>query len=201
MNVIIKSFSFIFHPIFMPLLGLGLYFWKSPKYFSPEVIRLKFFSIFILTIALPFLFYSILKTLGKAQSIFLKSSKERIIPLIINAMIILIIIKKILPSHQIIELYYFFVGALISNLSCLILAILRYKASIHMIAISGVLSFLIALALHFRLNIIENLAILSIITGAVGSSRLILNAHTGKEIFIGTLIGLMPQLTLLGYWL
>lgn len=201
MNGIIKSISFIFHPIFMPLLGLCFYFWKSPRFFPQDLIRAKLISVVILTVVLPLLIYSLLKTLGKTKSIYLKTTKERILPLIINAAITFLIIKRVLPNNQIIELYYFFIGILISTLSCLILAYLEHKASIHMIAISGVFTFAIALSLHFSININGSLALFAIITGAVASSRLSLEAHTTIEIVIGILIGVAPQFFLLGYWL
>ncbi len=201
MNGIIKSISFIFHPIFMPLFGLCFYFWKSPKFFPQDLIRAKFISILILTVILPVLIYLLLKTLGKVKSVYLKTTQERILPLLINATITFLVIKRVLPSSQIIELYYFFIGILISTMSCLLLAYLEYKASIHMIAISGVFTFAIALALHFSININGSLSLFAIITGAVATSRLSLKAHTTKEILIGTLIGVAPQFTLLGYWL
>jgi len=201
MNGIIKSISVIFHPLIMPLLGLSFYFWKSPKFYPQELVRAKFIAILILTIILPVLVYSLLKTLGKAKTVHLKTTQERILPLIINAAIVFLIIKRVLPDNQIIELYYFFVGILISTLSCLILAYLEYKASIHMIAISGVFTFTIALALHFSINLNTSLALFAVITGAIATSRLVMGAHTVKELLIGTLIGAAPQFSLLGYWL
>ncbi len=201
MNGIIKSISFIFHPILMPLIGLCFYFWKSPKFFPQELIRTKLISILILTVILPILIYHLLKTLGKAKSIYLKTAQERILPLLINAIITILIINRVFPSSLIIELYYFFLGILISTMSCLIFAYLDYKVSIHMIAISGVFTFAIALALHFSINLNGSLSLFAIITGAIGTSRLALEAHTTKELVIGTLIGFAPQFSLLGYWL
>ena len=143
MDRILKSISFIFHPLIMPLLGVLFYFSKSPRFIPYDIIQAKIISIFILTIILPVLLFFLLKTLGKANSIYLENTQERIYPLILNCVVILIVLQRILSPSQLIELYYFFVGILISSMTCLILAIFNFKASIHMISVSGVFMFFI----------------------------------------------------------
>ena len=200
-NKLLKSISFIFHPLLMPLVGILLYFSKSPRYFPVQIIKAKLISLAILTIILPILIFYLLKTLGKAKSIYLSTTKERILPLALNCIIILIIIVRLFPSSEIIELYFFFVGILLSTLACLILVLLKFKASIHMVAIAGVLMFAIALSIHFSININGSLAILTILAGAVATSRLHLKAHTYRELVIGFFIGFIPQLLMINYWL
>lgn len=200
-NQLIKSISFIFHPILMPMLGVVFYFSKTPRFIPGEIVQAKVFSILILTIVLPILTYYLLKTIGRARSIYMNEPKERIIPLFLNCLIVLLIILKVFPSAEVIELYYFFIGVLISTFCCLILAFFDFKASIHMIAVSGVYMFFIALSMHFSININGTLALMAILTGAIASSRLQFKAHTYIELFIGILIGVIPQLTLITYWL
>ncbi|WJJ96810.1 hypothetical protein [Algibacter luteus] len=201
MDKLLKSISYIFHPLIMPLLGVIFYFSKSPRYIPLDIIQAKVISLFILTIILPILLYFLLKTIGIVNTINLKSTKERIYPLILNGIVILIVLQRILTPSQAIELYFFFIGILISNMACLILAILKFKASIHMIAISGVFMFFIALSIHFSININGTLALMSIIMGAIATSRLHLKAHTSIELIIGVFIGILPQLILVNYWL
>lgn len=201
MHWLLKSISFIFHPIIMPLLGVIFYFSKSPRYIPLEVMQAKIISLTILTIILPILLYFLLKTIGKTDSIYLKTTKERIIPLSLNIIISILIILRVLPSYQIIELYFFFIGILISTIICLVLAILNFKASIHMIGISGVLMFAIAISIHFGKNLNGSLALFCLIAGAIATSRLHLKAHTNVELIFGFCIGLFPQLSILSYWL
>ena len=118
MNFFLKSISILFHPIFMPLLGVAFYFSKSPRYIPTQIIQTKIISIIILTIILPILLFSVLKTLKKVNSIYLKTTRERIIPLTVNCIILLLIIRKIFPQNDILELYFFFIGILITSLSC-----------------------------------------------------------------------------------
>jgi hypothetical protein len=201
MDKLLKSISYIFHPLMMPILGVIFYFYKSPRFTPLEIIQAKLISLFILTVILPILLYFLLKTLGRVKSIQLNTTKERIMPLLLNCIIILIVLQRIIKPSQAIELYFFFVGILISNMACLMLSILKFKASIHMIGVSGLFMFFIALSIHFSININGTLIIMAIIIGSVATSRLHLKAHTSKELIIGIFIGFIPQLILVPYWL
>ena len=201
MDRLLKSISYVFHPLIMPLLGVIFYFSKSPRYIPLDIIQAKMVSLFILTVILPILLYLLLKTVGVVNTINLETTKERIYPLLLNGIVILIVLQRILTPTQAIELYFFFVGILISNMACLLLVIMKFKASIHMIAVSGLFMFFIALSIHFSININGTLALMCIIMGAIATSRLHLKAHTYKELILGVFIGFMPQLILVSYWL
>ncbi|KAA5828219.1 hypothetical protein FPF71_02445 [Algibacter amylolyticus] len=185
----------------MPLFGVVYYFSISPRYFPEEIIQAKFVALFILTIILPLLLYLILKLIGIVNTVNLETTKERIYPLLLNSVVVIIVLKKILTPSQSPELYFFFVGILISNIACLLLAVMKFKASIHMIAITGVFMFFIALSIHFSINLNDTLIFMAVSTGAVATSRLHLKAHSYIELIIGSFIGLIPQLILVTYWL
>ncbi|RKE99037.1 hypothetical protein [Ichthyenterobacterium magnum] len=201
LNHILKSISYIFHPLIMPLLGVIFYFSKTPRFIPLPVIKAKLISVSILTIILPILLFYLLKTLHKVESIHLENAKERIIPLFLNSIIIVLVFSRVLTQNEIPELYFFFIGILISTLTCLALAYAKFKASIHMIASAGFFMFAIAISIHFKININGTIALMCIILGAIASSRLHLKAHTVPELIIGFFIGLLPQLILLNYWL
>jgi len=201
MHTILKSISYVFHPLLMPILGVIFYFSKTPRFIPEEIIKAKMVSLFILTVILPILLYYLLKTLKKVESISLETTQERIIPLILNAFIVFLVLKRVFPENEVVELYYFFVGVLFSTLSCLFLALLKFKVSIHMIAIGGVFMFFIALSMHFSININGTIAILFVVTGAIATSRLYMKAHNYPELIIGFFLGLIPQVLVLNYWL
>lgn len=200
-DFLLRTISFVFHPLIMPLLGVIFYFSKTPRFIPDPIVKGKILSIVILTVILPLLLFYLLKTLNKVNSIYLKTTKERILPLLLNCGIVLVILLRVFPYFEILELYYFFVGILCSTLACLILAILKVKASIHMIAASGFFMFAIAIGIHFQININGTIALTTIILGAIATSRLHLQAHNGSELIIGMFLGIMPQVILLNYWL
>ena len=200
-HYLLKSISYIFHPLIMPLLGLIFYFSKTPRFIPDPVIKAKVFSISILTVILPILLYFLLKTIKQVESLELKTSKERITPLILNILILVLILKRVLPYDEIPELYYFYLGILFSSLTCLFLAFFKFKASIHMIGSAGFFMFALALSIHFKININGTIALMCVIIGAIATSRLHLKAHTNAELLIGFFVGLLPQVVLLNYWL
>lgn len=201
MNQLLKSISYIFHPLLMPLLGIVFYFSKTPRFVPESIMKAKVFSITILTIVLPILLFYLLRTINKVDTFHLETVKERRIPLLINSVIIVLILIRVLPHDEIPELYFFFIGILISNITCFALALAKFKASIHMIASAGFFMFAIAVAIHFKININGTIALMCVILGAIATSRLHMKAHTTIELFAGFFVGLMPQLILLNYWM
>jgi len=200
-NRILTSISYIFHPLIMPLAGVIFYFRETPKFFPKEVIYAKLISVFILTFVLPILLFFLLKTIGKVETIHLSSTKERAIPLAIYSVILLLVLQRVINYDEVSELYYFFLGILISTLSCFIMVLLKIKASIHMIAVSGLFMFFVALSIHYSSNFNGILVLMSIVIGAVATSRLHLKAHNYKELLLGLFIGIIPQLMLVNKWL
>ena len=185
----------------MPTIGVVFYFSKAPRFIPENVMQAKVFALVLLTVVLPILLFFLLKSINRVKSIHLESARERVIPLALYLIILYLIIDRVLPANELIELYYFIVGIMGSTLACLMLAIMKYKASIHMIAAGGVLMYFIALSVYFQINIIGSIALIIVITGAVASSRLHLRAHNPAELIIGFLIGMIPQLITLNYWL
>lgn len=200
-NFVLRAISFVFHPLIMPLLGVLFYMSKSPRFIPENISYAKIFSTIILTFILPILLFFLLKTINKVDSIYLRSTRERIIPLFLNCVITALILWRVFPPSEIPELYYFFVGILCSSLACFILVIFKIKASIHMIAASGFFMFAIAVGVHFKININGTIALMMIILGAIATSRLHLKAHTNSELVIGLFTGMFPQLILLQFWL
>ncbi len=201
MKTFLKSFSYIFHPLFMPMLGVVLYFWITPKFVPEPFLYAKILALVILTIVVPLLFYFLLRNLKMASSVFLSDVNERRIPLLCNIVLTLTILKIIINGYEFPELYYFFIGILLSSAVSFIMVLLRFKVSLHMVGICGVIMFIIGLSLHYSSNLLLFIALLIFAAGASASSRLQASAHTNAELIIGVLVGLIPQLAILYIWL
>ncbi|MDT0539168.1 MULTISPECIES: hypothetical protein [Croceitalea] len=201
MKVLLKSFSYVFHPLFIPIGGTVAYFLVTPKYSSLEIQSGNILPIFILTVIIPIIFFFILKNLGLIGSIFAPTLAERKYPLYISIILYLMILYKVIPQNYINELYFFFVGLVIASVSILLLLFLKIKASIHLMGMGSLLLFLFGLSIHFETNITFAIAIFTICTGLVATSRLFMNAHSRAELLIGILIGICSQLFMLKYWL
>lgn len=201
MNAFLRSFSYIFHPLFIPIGGTLAYFLITPKFISLEQQSGNILPIFILTVIIPIIFFFILKNLGLISSVFAPSIKERRYPLIIGILLNLMVAYKVIPQNYIQEIYFFFIGLIIALGAVLLLLFFKVKSSIHLLGMSSLTMFLIGLSIHFEINITFAIALLTICTGLVATSRLYMKAHTKTELLIGMLLGFTSQLVMLSYWL
>lgn len=201
MRFLLKSASFIFHPLWIPLAGSLLYFLLTPRFFPQEVIQAKLLAISILTIFIPVVFYFLLKNLGKAQSIFLEDVKERKWPLLFFAILITMVLNQIINAYNYAALYYFFVGILFSTLLAFTLVLVRFKASLHTMGLSGLMVFLIGVSWNFKINLTYTISFLILALGLTASSRIYYKAHSFKELFLGLICGAIPQAVVLYFWL
>ena len=70
-----------------------------------------------------------------------------------------------------------------------------------MVGMGSFLMFLIALSMHFEINIIIAISLFTLLTGILATARLYLNGHTRAEVLIGFLIGFTSQLLTIKFWL
>ncbi|UOB19033.1 hypothetical protein [Abyssalbus ytuae] len=193
--------SFLFHPLVMPLSGVIIYFLVSPKYVSLDIQKRLFFSILILTVFIPIVFFFLLKNVGLIKSLELREIKERKLPLLVYIIINAVIVFKIISKGFSIELHFFFVGIVGTLTSCLMLTFLDFKVSLHMTGISALTIFVIGLSFHFQKNLTPWISILLLAVGAVASARLYLKAHNNAEVWVGFFVGAVTQILAFNYWL
>lgn len=171
------------------------------RYFTPFLYLILFLQIIIITFLLPLAFFYLLKTFGKIESIMLSDISQRKIPLLMQIMLFVILIQKSITPDRFPSLYFFFVGGLITTIFAFLLLFVKVKASLHMIGISSLTVFIIGLSIHSQINTISLVAFFMIMNGVVASSRLVMEAHSKKELLIGFLCGVIPQIALLYFWL
>ena len=201
MKKILPFFSYIFHPIFIPVFTALFYFFFYDSYYTNPEIYFAIFQIVIITILLPILFFFVLRTAGQVDSIMISEISQRKIPLVIQCFLTILLVRKSITLDHFPEFHFFFLGGLLSTVLALILLLFRIKASLHMVAISALTIFFIGLSIHNQTRNINGIAFLVLMNGFVASSRLEMKAHTPKELVIGLLLGIIPQMLLLGFWL
>ncbi|MFN3753046.1 hypothetical protein [Flavobacterium sp.] len=201
MKKILPFFSYAFHPIFIPLLGTVFFVLLDARYFTLAQYLILFLQIVIITFLLPMAFFYLLRTFGKIDNIMLSDISHRKIPLLLHIVLLSILIQKSITVDRFPSLYFFFLGGIMSAIFAFLLLYAKIKASIHMIGISALTIFIIGLSLKNEINTINLVAFFIILNGLVASSRLVMKAHTNKELLIGFLCGVLPQIGLLYVWL
>ncbi len=201
MKKILPFFSYLFHPIFIPIVGTLFYIFFSANYYTNEHYLLLLLQVIIITFFLPLSFFYLLRTFGKVDNVMLSDISQRKTPLLMQIALTFILINKSITLDRFPELFFFFLGAICSTIVAYVLLFFKIKASIHLIAISALCFFVIGLSVHFELNSTILIAILFFLTGIIATSRLIMKAHSLNEVVIGFLAGMLPQLFFWYFWL
>lgn len=198
---ILPVFSYIFHPIFVSIYGALFYFLVTRSFFYDSQIYVTLIQVVILTLLLPLSIYFLFRSLGVVTSFTEATLKERQMPIAVQAILLLVLLKFSISKEITTELFYFFLGGLISSILVLASVILKFKASLHMIGISALTAFVYGLSSYYQLPFVNLFAFCIVCMGLVASSRLYMKAHTYPELLVGIIIGLTPQLFLYRYWL
>jgi hypothetical protein len=200
MKKLLQAFSYIFHPIFIPAYATLFYFLITRSQFYQLKIWFVFMQVLILTVFLPISIFYLLRSLGHIK-LKVPTPKELRLMLAIYALLLLFLIKYTLSVFIVPEIYYYFVGLLISTVLALLLHFLNHKASLHMLFIASLTLFIVSISGYYHLQFINLIAFFVVCTGIVGSSRLQARAHSFGEVILGALLGIIPQVGLWFIWL
>ena len=188
-----KLISYIIHPIVIPVIGTIIYFMILPKHTTRQMELLIITSVFIGTYVIPLFFLLTLKSSKVIASLHLENTQERKFPIMFFISISFLISTLLKKIPSIMELSLFFYGMTLSLVVVYLLLYLKFKASLHMIGISGLLGFIIFFSYEFQINLLLFIAFLFLLAGFIASSRLKLKAHNLKEIYWGAFIGIISE--------
>jgi hypothetical protein len=198
---ILPLFSYILHPIFISMYATLFYLFCKGDIFTNQEKYYVLFQILIITILVPVLFFLLLRSTGHVSSVMVPETSQRKIPLVLQCFLYILLVKRSIIIARYPELHFFFLGALFSTILALVCSLFKIKASLHMMAISGLTIFVIGLNMHLQMQNPYWGALLILLTGVVASSRLEMEAHTPKELMIGLVLGVLPQVLFLYLWL
>lgn len=188
-----KFISYFFHPINFPIIGSVLYFLLIPEYIFKPQEYLILTVILIVTYVFPLLLLILLKRFKMIDSFHMVSIEERKFPILLFISISIFLGNWLYQSTivDILSLFYFGYGL---SLICLyVLLNYKLKISLHTAAIGGLIGFLIYFSYYYKINLIILLSVLFLISGFIATSRLRLQAHNSREVFLGFIIGLLSQ--------
>ncbi|MEL1242311.1 hypothetical protein [Flavobacterium flavipallidum] len=198
---IFPFFSYIFHPVFIPIYATLFYLFSNHSYFFNKEKYLVLLEVTVITFVIPILFFFLLRFTGRISSIMVPELSERKFPLVVQCFLLILLVKKSITLELYPELHFFILGALSSTLIALILLFANKKASLHMMGLSALTFFVFGLSMHHQSANSIMIIFLVLMNGLVASSRLIMGAHTPRELIYGVLIGSIPQILLLYLWL
>ena len=191
-------FSIIFHPLLMPTIGVYIIF-HSDLYFTYipfELKRIIYIIVFICTTVLPLSLMPFFIYQRIIHNIQMNRRRDRLIPLIITTIMYFFayfLLYK-LQTPEFVRLFML-AAAIIVFITCLLS--IKWKISAHMVGIGGLVGMIIALYSQVTGNLNFYLFTSIFVAGLVGASRLRLNVHNTRQVYIGLVIGLIPTLLIM----
>ncbi len=188
-----KLISYVLHPLLFSFMGSFLYLYLTPKHIVKQQEYIILLIVFISTYIIPILLLALLKRINLINDYHLRSIDERKFPVLFFIMLSFLI-GRAMTSIQIADLLAFsFFGVAFALSFTYLLFNIKVKTSLHTLGIGGVIGFVMVMSYEYQLNFNSIIAGLFIIAGLIGVSRLALNAHRPKEIYIGFLLGVVSQ--------
>lgn len=190
-------FSFIFHPLFIPVLATWFLAFVQPGYFTGVDPREKILTVIRVgynTIFYPALTILLLKALGFIKSIFLKTQRERIVPYIATNIFYfwMFLVFKNQPEVPVILTSFIF-GIFLTS-SAALLANIYFKISMHALGVGSLCGLILIIIFSaFSYSVFLTVMLTFIITGLVCTSRLIVSDHKPFDIYAGLIIGMICQ--------
>lgn len=183
--------SAIINPLVAPSLAFLILF-SLPAYFAlllPVRVKLMLLSVvFINTALLPLISMIMLKRIGLISSITLEVRGERLYPLLLGA-ILTYLTYFLLHRMSLPGAYSTFLFG--TTLVALLLLIItwKYPISIHLAALGGISGMLLGLQLRGMAPAIDWLALSILVSGMLGTARMLQNAHNALQVVLGWLLG------------
>lgn len=192
-----QFFSYVFHPLFVPLYVTWFLLYVHPQYFAGYdasgknwlIARVAYTMVF-----LPLMTVFLLRRLGFIRSFFLHSSRDRIIPYIACGIFFfwIYLVFRNQPAVPLILTAFCF-GVFLAVSAALICNI-YFKISMHAIGMGGALGLMFILLSQGRVFMGLPLVITLLLTGCVCTSRLLVSDHRPFEIYSGIFLGLTSQI-------
>lgn len=186
--------SVVFQPLLMPTLVFGLIFFGVPQATTiPEEFKLRLFYLIVLsTLLIPMITVVALRLSGMIKSLHFPEVKDRTIPFLIVSLYFILTTYFL---HQRVEFDpILWNGMAVITLSVIALTVITWfwKMSAHMTGAGGLVAVVIVLGLKFHaFEILYPLLLSLILSGAIASSRLYLQAHRPPEVYAGFFTGLV----------
>lgn len=192
--------SVVLHPVLMPSYALLIIFQLNTyiAYTTPRQVKTALYIVILFnTLIMPVVISYLLITRGYIRSFEMQKRQERIIPFFSNLALMMVayfMIRQIVVP----KIFYLLLLGAAGSVVIAIIINLKWKISIHMIGIGGIVGMLCGMSTFLLADLRIPILISMLVSGLLGTARLSLNAHHPMEIYAGFLVGFLSEFLLLG---
>lgn len=196
MKKVAQLISVLFHPLLLPLYAVWLLL-NSGGYLSyaiPDKFRQYLYVIiFFSTFLMPSLLTWLLVQRGRIKSIELEERRERHLPYLLTlcCTVITAYLLYRLPLPRLIA--FTLMGSSVAILTAFLIN-LRWKISVHMIGIGGLLGLFFGFGIYYNIDTFSILLVIAALAGLIAAARLARESHSPAQVYAGFLVGYAVEL-------
>lgn len=186
--------SVVFQPLLMPTLVFGMVLFAAPQATTiQEEVKLGlFFLIVLATLLIPMITIIGLRVGGMVKSLHMANRKDRMLPFLLTCIFFILTSYFFYQKSELEPILW--QGMSVITLTVILLTGVTFfwKISAHMIGVGGLVAVVMVLGEKFsNFPVLYPLLLVLILSGAIASSRLYLNAHRPLEIYLGFITGFL----------
>lgn len=186
-----RLLSAVSRPYYIPIVGFVSLFTFTYLRLLPLLYKLAVVSmVYVFTILLPRLCIYVYRKLNGWAPVQLRMRENRAIPYILFILSYLACLHLMFRMHMPRYMCGILVSALLIQVVCVIVNV-WWKISMHSAGAGGVIGALVAYSVLFMFNPVWWLCVMVLISGAVGTARMLLRQHSLAQVVAGTLVGVV----------
>lgn len=186
--------SVVFQPLLIPTLVFGLILYVVPEATSiPAEFKDRIFFLIVLsTLLIPMITIIGLRLSGTLKSLHMKNIQDRVIPFSITSVFYLLTVYFLYQMTELDPILWQALSLITIAVIGLTVITFFWKMSAHMTGAGGLLAVVLVLGFKFHtFQVLYPLIFSLLLVGAIGSSRLYLEAHKPIEIYVGMFFGFL----------
>jgi len=179
--------SVVLHPVLMPTYALTMIFKLDTyiAYTTTPAAKLALYIVIVFnTLIMPVVISYLLITKGYIRSFEMQLRQERMIPYISN-FVLLLVAYYIMNRVTLPKIFNLLLLGAAAAVAIAVLVNLKWKISIHMIGIGGIVGTLCGMSAFLLADLRIPILISVLVAGLLGSARLSLGAHHPLQIYAG----------------
>lgn len=196
LRILATTASYVFHPLLMPTVMALVLYRLSPTSFAglpAGNFGKMMLPIIINTLFFPVVATLLLKAAGFLENLHMPDAKDRIIPLMASMIFYFWAYNVFKNIDAPFILRVLLLGSFWGVIALFMINIF-VKISMHTAAAGGMLGIMVILLFSSPVNMVLPFFLALIISGIIGTARLILKSHTPAEVWLGYIVGVLVQL-------
>jgi len=186
-----KIVSAVFSPFFAPAWAvLGLFAFSYLSFLDTSYQIMVLGVVLLFTVVVPLLSITIFRVMNKWTHWQLSKRKNRFLPYVITLISYLVCLEEMSANRMPMFFRGIILAAIVSMALCFIINI-WWKISTHMVGMGGLVGSVFAFSNLLGFNPLIPSSVLIVISGFLGTSRIILRQHSLMQVFVGFIVGFL----------